>query len=179
MLANGHVIDDVHQFNKNILYEQTPLMFHNEGGQRFTDRTADLGSYAEALRVGRGIAFADFDNDGDVDTLFTNNHQKPALLRNENPHRRHWLTVRCVSKHGGRDALGAAVTVEAGGARQVREVRAAYSYLCSNDPRVNFGLGESARVDRLTVCWPGGKVDEFRNVPADRIFSAVEGQASR
>jgi hypothetical protein len=179
VLANGHVIDDVHQFNRTILYEQTPLLFHNESGKRFTDRTPDLGSYAKAPRVGRGIALGDIDNDGDVDLLFTNNHQQPALLRNENPRRRHWLTVRCVSKHGGRDALGATVTVEAGGVRQVREVRAAYSYLCSNDPRVNFGLGESARVDRLTVRWPGGTVQEFRNVPADQIYSAVEGEAPR
>jgi hypothetical protein len=173
-LANGHVIDDVHQFNKNILYEQTPLLFRNEGGKRFTDRTPDLGAYGKALRVGRGIAFADFDNDGDVDLLFTNNHQEPALLRNENPLRRHWLTVRCVSKHGGRDALGATVTVEAGGMRQMREVRGAYSYLCSNDPRVNFGLGETTRVDLVTVRWPGGKAQTYRNVPADRVLTAVE-----
>src|SRR5262249_24262747 len=85
VVANGHVIDDVHQFNRTILYEQTPLLFHNEGGQRFTDRTPDLGSYAKAFRVGRGVALADFDNDGDVDLLFTNNHQQPALLRNDNP----------------------------------------------------------------------------------------------
>jgi hypothetical protein len=172
----------VHQFNRTILYEQTPLLFHNEGGQRFTDRTPDLGSYAKAFRVGRGVALADFDNDGGVDVLFTNNHQQPALLRNDNPATRgagtprHWLTVRCVSRYGGRDALGATVTVEAGGARQVREARAAFSYLCSNDPRVNFGLGARDRVDRLTVRWPGGKTEEFGPMPADRIFSAVEGR---
>lgn len=176
VLANGHVIDDVHQFNRTILYEQTPLLFHNEGGKRFTDRTSDLGSYSKALRVGRGLAFADIDNDGDLDVLFANNHQEPALLRNENPHRRHWLTVRCVSKQGGRDALGAIVTLEAGGVRQVREVRAAFSYLCSNDSRVNFGLGENTRIDKVTVRWPGGNVQEFPNVPVDQIFSAVENQ---
>ena len=80
--------------------------------------------------------------------------------------------------------MGATVTVEVGGGpagravRQVREVRAAFSYLCSNDSRVNFGLGESAQA-RLTVRWPGGNVEDFGTVPADRIFSAVEDRASR
>lgn len=175
LLANGHVIDDVHEFNRNILYEQTPLLFRSEAGKSFKDRTADLGPYGKALRVGRGIAFADYDNDGDPDALFTNNHQSPVLLRNDNPRRAHGLTIRCVAKLGGRDAYGARVTVETGGVRQVREVRAAFSYLCSNDPRVHFGLGTSSRVDRITVQWPGGKLDEYRDIPADRMFVAVEG----
>lgn len=176
LVTNGHVIDDVTRFNPQIPYEQTTTLFRNLAGGRFLDASADLGSYAKERHVGRGAAFADFDNDGDVDVLITNNHQRAVLLRNENPHRNHWLTVQCTGTKANRDGLGARVTVEAGGVRQVREIHAGFSYLCSNDSRANFGLGAAKRVERLQVDWPAGGQEILTDLPADQFVRIVQGR---
>lgn len=175
-VTNGHVIDDVHEFNPEILYEQNPLLLRNAGNSRFEVATAALGPYGKAFRVGRGVAFADYDNDGDTDLLVTNNHQSPALLRNDAQRGNHWITIRCIGKRSNREAIGARVTVEAGGVRWVDEVRAGFSYLCSNDSRINVGLGDKSRIDRITVKWPGGRTEEFKGLTPDRHVTLVEGQ---
>jgi len=177
-VANGHVIDNIQEVNAEILYEQNPLLLRNTGGSGFELATPALGAYGKQFRVGRGVAFADFDNDGDTDLIITNNHQQPVLLRNDAPRSNHWITVRCVRSDGKREALGARITVEAGGTRWVDEVRAGFSYLCSNDPRVNVGLGAASRIDKITVQWPGGGKEEFTGVTPDKQVTLVEGQGT-
>lgn len=174
-IANGHVLDDVEEFQPHVSYQQAAQLLHNTGGGRFVDRSSQLGAYGQRRRVGRGAAFGDFDNDGDPDILVTNNHQEPALLRNDGPRRHHWLGIRCVGRRANRSGYGVRITLEAGGRTQVDETRAASSYLCSSDPRLLFGLGPHARVDRLKVVWPGGKTQEFRDVGADRYVTVREG----
>lgn len=175
-IANGHVIDDIEEFQPGVAYEQTAQLFRNTGGGRFVDVSSQLGAYGELRRVGRGAAFGDFDNDGDPDILVTNNHQEPALLRNEGPHRNRWIGIRCVGKQSNRSGIGVRITLEAGGRTWVDETRAASSYLSSSDPRLLFGLGDAPCVDRLTVTWPGGETQQFRKIAAGRYITIHQGE---
>jgi hypothetical protein len=178
-LANGHVIDDIQRFSPEIPFKQTAQLFRNAGRAVFTDASAQLGAYSQRKLVGRGAAFGDYDNDGDTDILVMHNAGPAVLLRNENPHRHHWLGIRCVGSHGNRDGIGVRVTLAAGGRVQVDETRAASSYLSSSDPRLLFGLGDATRVERLTVTWPGGASQEFASPPIDRYLTLTEGRPLR
>ncbi|MFN3648490.1 MAG: CRTAC1 family protein [Armatimonadota bacterium] len=177
VIANGHVIDDVQQFQPSVSYAQTAQLFRNTGAG-FQDVSPRLGDYAAQQRVGRGAILGDYDNDGDVDVLFTNNNQAPALLRNlisEEQGPNHWISIRCEGTTSARDAYGSVVELAAGGVSQKLEVRASAGYLGSNDPRVNFGLGRSDRVDRILVTWPDGKSEEFGGTSANQHVMLRQG----
>lgn len=173
-IANGHVNDDFERATPPIPYAQTAQLFRNTGNGIFADASAQLGDYASIRRVGRGVAFGDYDNDGDSDILISNNDGPAALLRNEGPHRNHWLGVRCVGSRSNRSGLGVRLTVTAGGRTQTRETRTASSYLSSSDPRLLFGLGSAVRVDRLEARWPSGKVQVLLELAADRYLELRE-----
>ncbi|MGV3720903.1 MAG: CRTAC1 family protein [Actinomycetota bacterium] len=173
--ANGHVIDDIEEYNAGIPFRQTGQLFRNADRGRFGEVSERLGVYASTPLVGRGVAFGDLDNDGDPDILVANNAGPAVLLRNDHSGKSHWIGVRCVGKRANRDGLGARVEVTAGGRRQVLEVHAARSYLSSSDPRLLFGLGASERVEKLTVAWPGGATQTLVNVPVDQHVTVTEG----
>jgi hypothetical protein len=116
------------------------------------------------------VAFADFDNDGDVDVAIANLNGSPQLFRNDSPSGHHWVTFRTVGHGSNRDGIGARLTVSTGSLRQVWEVKRTVGIYSCSDPRAHFGLGESTRVDRLRVRWPSGAVQELRDVPADRHY---------
>jgi hypothetical protein len=177
-LANGHIMDNIAETDPGVTYAQPAQLLRNKGQGYYEDASAVLGSYAQDARVGRGAAFGDYDNDGDTDLLVSNSGQEPALLRNDNPRRNHWLGVRCVGKRANRSGIGAQVTLVIGDQRRTDEARAASSYLSSSDPRLLFGLGTKAQVDRLIVRWPGGATQEFTQVPVDRYVTVTEGSAS-
>jgi len=116
----------------------------------------------------------DVDNDGDLDLLVTNNGQTADLLRNDGP-AGHALVVRLIGTQSNRDGVGARLRLTAAGRTQVREVKAGSSYLGQNDLRQHFGLGGGARVERLEVRWPSGRVDVVQDLPVDHIVSVREG----
>jgi hypothetical protein len=126
----------------------------------------------------RGAAFGDYDDDGDTDVLVSVLDAGPVLLRNESARgaSSHWITLRLEGTSSNRSAVGARVTVEAGGRRQVAEVRSGGSYVSQNDLRVHMGLGAATSVERVTIRWPNGKVETVA-VPlaADRFYVAREG----
>lgn len=175
-IANGHVNDDLELATPSIPYAQTAQLFRNTGGGFFEDASPRLGVYGKERRVGRGTAFGDYDNDGDTDILVSNNDGPAVLLRNDNPHTHHWIGIRCIGTRANRSGLGVRVTVEAGGRSQSRETRTVSSYLSASDPRLLFGLGTAARVDRLEVRWPGGGTQEWRGTAADRYLVIREGE---
>jgi hypothetical protein len=120
------------------------------------------------IATSRAAAFGDIDNDGGIDIVVVNRDGRPHLLHNVVKRRGHWIALRVLEDHG-RDALGASVTMTVGSRTIRRDVRAAYSYLASNDPRVHVGLGKEATVRNVEVRWPDGMRESFGDMPADRI----------
>jgi hypothetical protein len=130
-------------------------------------------------KAGRGAAFADYDNDGDVDVLVNNVHDAPDLYRLDVRRPRNWLAVRLVGVRSNRSAIGARVRATAAGVTQVQEVRGGGSYYSQNDLRVHFGLGDAPKIDRLEVRWPNGLEESWTDVDVNRILRLEEGSGTR
>jgi enediyne biosynthesis protein E4 len=173
MFTNGHVLDNIADVDifkgeeGGAIYRQPTVLYRNQQGERFEDVSVRLSGGAERPIVGRGLAVGDYDNDGRLDALAVDSEGKPVLMRNVTPKAGRWLLVRLAGRKGNRDGYGAIVTVEAGGRRLVRHCHTDGSYLSASDKRVHFGLGNAARVDRLTVQWPDGHSDVYRNIPVN------------
>ena len=174
-IANGHVYPDVDGRGLGTSYKQRKQVFMNDG-RRFRDATGAIGGGLLVDRSSRGAAFGDIDNDGDIDALVVNMNDRPTLLRNDTPRGNHWLTLRLIGGPSNRDGLGARVTIDAGGRKQLFEVRSDGSYLSHSDMRVHAGLGAAARAARVEIRWPSGRVESVPNVAADRFYVAREGK---
>ena len=127
-------------------------------------------------KVSRGLATADYDNDGNVEILVTNMNDSPDLLRHARKNPNHSILVKTIGTRSNRDGLGAKVTVAAGGLTEYDEVRSGGSYLSSSDLRLHFGVGAAAKIDKLEVRWPSGQRDAATDLPVDRILVVKEGQ---
>ena len=174
-IANGHVYAEVEQAS-SVRYKQTNSLFRNERNGRFTEVTGVSGSVFATPHVGRGAAFADFDNDGDLDVIVANNGDSPLLLYNQGGTGSHFLNFKLSGTKSNRDGMGARVRVSAGGIAQIREIAGGGSYLSQHDLRAHFGLGNSARAEAVEVTWPSGLQQVFRDVEADRFYAIEEGK---
>lgn len=170
----GPVASGVHPFW--VPYAQRNQLFANGGQGNFRDMSSANAAMCGAAMVGRGLAIGDIDNDGDVDLLVTSTGGPAKLYRNSAPRKGHWLTLRVIDPSlGGRDAYGAEIVVHAGGRRHWRLANPAFSYLCSNDPRVHVGLGSAASFHSVEVLWPDGTKETFPGGPADRLLELRKG----
>ena len=175
MIANGHVEDNAAQVDSTTTYRQPTQLFRNLRGKRFADLSTQTGPDLQKPIVGRGLAVGDFDNDGRIDALVVDSEGAPLLMHNESRPVGHWLSLTLAGKRSNRDGIGALVTAAAGGLTQTRLCHTDGSYLSASDRRVHLGLGRAARVQTLTVRWPSGHVDHWRNLPADRQMTLKEG----
>ena len=167
--VNGtvQIIETLRQAKDPLPLHQRKLLFHSLGGGRFEEVGERAGEVFKLSEVGRGAAFGDVDNDGDVDVLIGNNNGPTRLLINQAANGRHWIGLRLVGV-GGRDMVGARVEItRKGAASRWRRARADGSYASANDPRVVVGLGESSDRPDVRVTWPDGKVDTWTQVPVD------------
>jgi enediyne biosynthesis protein E4 len=174
-LVNGHVYPEVEQLKTEAGYRQRKIVYRNLRNGRFEDITERLGVPVTTAKAGRGAAFGDLDNDGDIDIVVNNIHDTPDLFRLDSRRAGHWFTARLVGTRSNRSAIGAALTLTAGGATQIEEVRGGGSYYAQNDLRVHFGLGDASLVTRLEVRWPSGLTEAWTDLAADRIVTLEEG----
>ena len=183
-VANGHVLDNIELASETVRYRQPNQFYRNDATGRFTDASEAWGIGRIRERASRGLAAGDLDNDGRVDLIIGTVDDAYELLRNVGSPEgdAHWILMELEGAARGpssggsnRSAIGAHVTVIAGGRRQVREVRSAYSYQSAGDLRVHFGLGNNASIDTVKVRWPGGGVDVHQNVPTNRVLVIREG----
>jgi hypothetical protein len=175
-IANGHVYPEVEQATPGIHYKQFNSLFHNQHDGKFAEVSASTGSGFQTPYVGRGVAFADFDNDGFVDVVVANNGDVPLLLHNSGGNGNHFLNFRLVGTKSNRDAMGTRIRVLAGSISQIREVEGGGSYLSHSDLRANFGLGKTARAESVEIKWPSGLRQIFHNVDADKFYLIEEGK---
>ncbi len=177
--ANGHVADDIGNLRPTLRYEEPVLLFHNKGKSKFEDATARTGSALRRPVVGRGAAYGDFDNDGDLDLLLTTNNGPARLLRNENGNQNDMLRVKALGTRSNRDGIGAKITLTTNkGARQFAMVKSGSSYLSQSELPITFGLGkpENGRTVSLEIVWPSGKKDVVREIQPNQSVTVTEGK---
>jgi hypothetical protein len=172
--VNGHVYPELDRGSGEEKYRNPRLVYRNLGGGRFEDVSALAGPGVAERKSSRGAAFGDFDNDGDIDVLIMNMGEAPSLLRNDLKSANHWIKVKLEGTKSNRDALGATVTVEAGGMKQTEARVSQSSYISHNDPRMHVGLGKAERVEKFTVRWPSGAIEQFPGAAAGQLVLLVE-----
>jgi hypothetical protein len=175
-MANGHVLDNIQLYHAETRYAEPKLMFRNSGAGIFENVSDQLGSDFLLPRVSRGAAIGDFDNDGDLDILVSNNGQPPQLLRNDCGNSNHWLQLFLVGTRSNRDAVGARVKVTAGDLVLYDERKGGMSYQSAQDPRLHFGLGPRSTIDQIEIKWPSGELTRLENLRADQILAIEEGK---
>jgi enediyne biosynthesis protein E4 len=175
--VNGHVSDDIEAVQPKVKYAQAPHLFRNLGGKKFEAVTKHSGEALQRPVVGRGGAYADYDNDGDLDVLITANGGAARLLRNDGGNRNHYLRVKTVGTKSNRDGIGARVMLTtAAGTKPWGLVKTGSSYASQSELPLTFGLGTATRVPRVEITWPSGQTDVLTNVAADRTVTVQEGK---
>lgn len=172
-ITNGHVIDNVKLYQSNLTYAQKDLLFENVGG-KFKDITARSGPALQVERIGRGLAVADFDNDGYLDVAITSLGQRAVLLKNQGVRAGNWISLRPKGKKSNTFGLGATVRVQTSEGLQVREINNVASYLSSNDVRLHVGLGSARTIQQIEILWPSGARQVLTDVPANQVLVVEE-----
>ncbi len=175
-VANGHIDETVRNIRGNVGYAQPPQLFLNSSKGTFRDIAAEVGGAFDQPKVGRGLAFADFDRDGDLDLLLTTNNGPAYLYRNDQLSGNHSIRFRLVGTKSNRDGIGAVVRVFTGGMTQSRMVKGGSSYLSQSELPVTFGLEKRDRIERMVIDWPSGRTEEYKNLAAGRCYECTEGK---
>lgn len=174
-VACGHLQDNVEKYDGTTTYFERNLLLANTGTGRFVDVTQASGPGMQGVLSSRGAAFADMDNDGDVDVVIQNSRREPTLLCNDSPGAGHWLQVRLQGRRTNRDGVGAHVVLQAGDLSLRDEVHSGRSYQSHFGTRLHFGLGKHTQIDSLEVHWIGGGTDVHENLGVDHMITLTEG----
>jgi hypothetical protein len=173
--ANGAMLDNINMYHSEIVWKEPKLMFRNLGAGKFDKVSEQMGADFMKPTVGRGLAVADFDNDGDLDVAISNSNDFPQLLRNDGGNANHWLEVMLVGVKSNRDGRGAALKLTTQGFVEYRQAEGGMSYMSAHDPRIHFGLGQRKTVESLVITWPSGIVDKLANVAINQTITVKEG----
>src|SRR6266849_3965124 len=172
--VNGHVYPQMDYVKGGVGYKQPIVLYRNNRDRTFEDITSASGLDRLPLQSRRGAAFGDINNDGKVDILILNVGQPPTLLLNRTQTSNHAVLFKLIGTKSNKAAIGARVTVTAGGVAQFSEVRSGNGYLSQNDPRLHFGLGKEVTMATVEVSWPSGKKEVYKGLAADFIYTIVE-----
>jgi enediyne biosynthesis protein E4 len=175
-VANGNVTQLVDSIPNELKYREPLQLFCNRGNQTFAEIADAAGLNNGELQSRRGTAFGDLNNDGSVDVVVYNMGGPPSLFLNVSRNANHRVLFRLIGRKSNRSAIGARVTVQTAAMTQLDEVRGGGSYLSSNDQRLHFGLAADSILRHVTIAWPSGHTEELKDVPADAIYTIVEGQ---
>jgi len=173
-LTNGHTMEQLEQHFPEDTFAEPNYLMRNMGGKKFVDVSEIAGIYKIPNKVGRGTAFADFNNDGNMDVLVINKNDIPSLWRNDGGTGRNWITIRTEGVKSNRCGIGARIQATTPGMQQAFEVRGSGSFLSSNDLRVHIGLADWKETD-IEIRWPSGQVDRYPHVAANDFYLAREG----
>lgn len=176
LAVNGHVADDIATVQPQLSHAQTPFLFRNTGGGSYVDSGAQMGPIFRTRIVGRGAAFGDIDNDGDLDVLVTENNGAPRLLRNDGASRNNAVRVKLVGVASNRDAVGAVITAQTtAGTTLKRMVKTGSSYCSQSEFPVTIGLGVDGRISSLQIAWPSGRVESLPALEPNQRVTIQEG----
>jgi enediyne biosynthesis protein E4 len=171
-VAQGHVMDTIEHTSPNLRYLEPPLLLHNESGHFVT---VTPGEAFQSDWAGRGAAFGDIDNDGDIDIVVSNLGQKATVLRNDGGNRKNWIAIQTIGTKSNRDGIGTRVkVVSASGLTQFFTVNTAVGYLSASDKRLIAGLGSDATAKLVELRWPSGAIQKFENLKSGETLKAVE-----
>jgi hypothetical protein len=173
-VANGHIEPEIERIQKRVTYAQSPHLFHNQGNGKFVETTQSVGPDLSVPRVGRSAAYADIDNDGDLDILMTTNGGPALLFRNEGA-TNHSLRIRLEGTRSNRDGIGTVVTMTAGSEKQSLMLRSGSGYLSASELVLTFGLGQRQQADEIELRWPSGQVDHLSKIAAGQTITVREG----
>jgi enediyne biosynthesis protein E4 len=173
--VNSAMLDNVSLYQSEISYKEPLLMFRNVSKGHFEKTSESLGPDFVRPVAGRGLATADFDNDGDIDLAVNVRGDYPELFRNDGGNANHWLEVLLIGTKSNRDGIGAVLRLSCGAVSHVEQAKGGMSYMSASDARIQFGLGKQSRIESLVIAWPSGQVDKLSNVPVDRIIAVKEG----
>jgi len=174
-VVNGHIDDTVRNV-RGVGYAQPPQLFLNDGQGKFHDVAGEIGGGFAQSRVGRGLAYGDFDRDGDLDLLVTTNNGPAYLYRNDQLEGNKSVRIGLVGTKSNRDAMGARVRIFYGESSQSRRVKGGSSYLSQSELPLTFGLGKREKIDRLVIDWPSGGTEEYKNLASGRAYECVESR---
>ncbi len=172
---NGSMLDNIQLYHSEVSYKEPMLMFRNLGKGKFTKVSDSLGEDFQKAVAGRGLAVADFDNDGDMDIVTNNSGESPKLLRNDGGNRNNWLQVSLLGTKSNRDGIGASVKVTADGFTATQQSQGGGSYMSASDKRLHFGLGKRKRIESLVVTWPSGQIDKVQGLSVNQSILFKEG----
>ncbi len=180
--VNGHIEPEVRRYQQHTPYAQLPSLFRNRSDGTFQDITKHAGFTRTG--VGRGCAYGDYDNDGDLDLLVQNNgatqdYGKIWLLRNDTEPAANYLRVRTIGTRSNRDGIGATIQVKSGNRVQQQRVRTGSSYCSQSEMTLTFGLGNNETVENLEIQWPSGEIDRYRELKANQLIEVIEGASQK
>jgi enediyne biosynthesis protein E4 len=174
---NGHVADDINAVQPKVTYAQAPNLFRNRGSRKFDVVTATSGEALQKRMVGRGAAYGDFDNDGDLDLLITTNNGPARLLRNDGGNRNNAVRITTIGTTSNRNGIGSRIKITAdNGSSEWSMVKTGSSFCSQSELPVTFGLGKVAKLTSIEITWPNGSVEKLPGVAANQSLTIQEGK---
>jgi hypothetical protein len=173
-VLNGHIDEEIERVQPKVKFKQPPHLFRNLGKGRFEEVTVKVGAQLSRPIVGRGAAYGDYDNDGDLDLLLTTNNGPAYLYRNDGGSKNNWLRVKLTGTKSNKNGIGAVVRVTSAAGKQWLMVRSGSSYCSASELALTFGLAKDANATAVEVEWPSGAKSRMANVKANQVLAIAE-----